>query len=499
MELQFQSDSCRCLKTLTREVRDAELTQEVRLSDGMPDIGRVLASWGQVILRSKEWQGDLVTVTGGVMVWILYAPEDGTSPRCVDAWVPFQLKWELPDAEKEGPIRVYPLLRFVDSRNVSARKIMIRAGIAAMGEALSPMQTQIYNPIELPEDINLLKNTYPVRIAKEAGEKTFLLDEDIQIPAGFPQPERLLAYTILPQLFEKRVAGDKVILRGSGKVWVAYRCTEGKIHTVDLEIPLAQYAQLEDTYGNDAQAEILMGITSLELLHNEGQQVRVKCGMVTQYLVTDRFLAEVTEDAYSARRDVELHTEELELPAVLEQRTETMQTNQQFPGIDGDMVAVSFLPDFPRQSRTGDSVAVDISGQFQILYYTSDGSLQGTSARWEGAMQLLADPDCRMSTTVQPIGNVQVSAGPDGISLNGQVKLEMYTQAQTRIPMITGLDAGQQNEPDPNRPSLILCRSDGDSLWNIAKRCGSTVDEILRVNHLNEQPQTDQMLLIPIS
>ena len=128
MGLQFQSTTCQCLKAASREVRNAELTQEVRLRDGMPDIGRVLTSWGQVVLRSKEWQGNLVTVTGGIMVWILYAPEDGTPPRCIDAWVPFQLKWELEESGGEGPIRVYPLLRFVDSRGIAARKLMVRAG-----------------------------------------------------------------------------------------------------------------------------------------------------------------------------------------------------------------------------------------------------------------------------------------------------------------------------------------------------------------------------------
>ena len=148
MELQFRSNTCRYLLPAVREVRNTEMTQEVRLTDGMPDIGRVLASWGQVVLRSKEWQQDQIMVSGGVMVWILYAPEDGTQPRCMDAWIPFQLKWDLDEERRDGPIRVSPLLRFVDSRSVSARKMMVRAGVAAMGEALSPMEAEIYEPVD---------------------------------------------------------------------------------------------------------------------------------------------------------------------------------------------------------------------------------------------------------------------------------------------------------------------------------------------------------------
>lgn len=498
MELQFSSNTCRCLTAATREVRSTELTQEVRLSDGMPDIGRVLASWGQVVLRSKEWQGDLVTVSGGIMVWILYAPEDSTEARSIDTWIPFQLKWELENMPREGVVRVSPLLRYVDSRGVSARKMMIRAGVAALGEAMSPMEAEVFQPGELPEDIQILRNTYPIRLPMEAGEKTFLLDEDLTLPAGAPEMERLLAYTMTPQLQEKRMAGDKVILRGVGSLRIVYRCPEGNVRTANLEIPISQYAQLEGAYGTDAQADVMMGLTSLELIPNEGAQLRLKCGMVAQYLIMDRYLAEVTEDAYSPRRDVALQMQALELPAMLEQRQEMMTAQQLLPGVTGDVVDVTFLPDFPRQSRAADTVMLDLPGQFQVLYCAPDGSLQGATARWEGSMQIPADPDSRMSFLVQPQSS-GASRGAEELNLSGSFTLQMQTCAQQGMPMVTGLDIGQERENDPTRPSLILCRPDGESLWEMAKRCGSTVADIRRANHLSEQPQENRMLLVPIN
>ena len=499
MGLQFQSTTCQCLKAASREVRNAELTQEVRLRDGMPDIGRVLTSWGQVVLRSKEWQGNLVTVTGGIMVWILYAPEDGTPPRCIDAWVPFQLKWELEESGGEGPIRVYPLLRFVDSRGIAARKLMVRAGVAAMGEMLSPVETHIFYPEDLPPDIQVLKNTYPIRLLKEAAEKTFLLDEDIQMPAGSAPLERLLAYTILPQIQEKRVADDKIIFRGSGKLRVIYRCEEGKVHAVDLEMPFSQFAQLEQSYGTDAQVDTMLGVTSLELLENEGSQLRIKCGLVAQYLVTDRYLVEVIEDAYSPRRSVELNMEELELPSVLECRTEMLQLQQMIPGLDGEMVDAVLLPDFPRQSRSEDRVKLDIPGQFQLLYYGQDGCLQGCNARWEREMQMMADDESKLSFLPQTYGMVQMVKGSDDTMLNGQLMMEMQVQKQTAIPMVTDLEVGPVEEPNPDRPSLVICRRGEESIWRIAKRYGSTVAEIERVNNMDKQINAEAMLLIPVS
>ncbi len=78
MEMAFQKTAFPCMTCAVREVQNAEQTQELRLPDGMPDIGKVLCAWGQVILRSKEWRSDSVLVSGGMLMWVLYLPEDGS-------------------------------------------------------------------------------------------------------------------------------------------------------------------------------------------------------------------------------------------------------------------------------------------------------------------------------------------------------------------------------------------------------------------------------------
>ena len=92
MQQQFEKRGITCLQTVKREPQTQEQTQELRISDGMPDIGGIIGAWGQVILRSKEWQADGMTINGGTMVWVQYMPEDGGAPQCVESWLPFQMR-----------------------------------------------------------------------------------------------------------------------------------------------------------------------------------------------------------------------------------------------------------------------------------------------------------------------------------------------------------------------------------------------------------------------
>ena len=77
--------------------------------------------------------------------------------------------------------------------------------------------------------------------------------------------------------------------------------------------------------------------------------------------------------------------------------------------------------------------------------------------------------------------------------------LDQETLANRGIPMLTGMEMGSEQEPDPKRPSLILRRAGENSLWELAKETGSTVDAICRANDITDDADLgQQMLLIPV-
>ena len=499
MELQFEKRLCRCLRPVTQEAHNQEGTQEIKLSDAMPDIGRVISTWGQVILRGKEWRGDSIALSGGVMAWVLYAPEDGTGPRILDIWIPFQMKWDLPEGTPEGEIRVNCLLRSLDARSTSPRKIMVRSGVAALAQALAPMEAETCVPGEIPEDVELLRNTYPVRLPREAGEKTFLLDEELTLPGSCPAPEKLLCYQLQPQVTDKKVMANKVVFRGNGNLHILYTSEEGKLFCWDFELPFSQFAELNGEYSADAKVEITLCVTSLDLELDDEGKLRLKAGIVVQYLVDDWEMLELTEDAYSPSRNVEVRHQSLELPAILESRGENIFGEQTIPGEANTVIDAQFYPDLPRQRKMETGLRLELPGLFQVLYYGDDGSLQSGTARWEGSHTIESDENCRLFLDVVPGTRPQVSPGGGTIGVKGEFQLNQVCMTGEGMPMVTALQLGDNLVPDPGRPSVILRRAGKERLWDIAKGSGSTVAAIRMANGLKEEPAEDQMLLIPVS
>ena len=477
MQLQFNKTTLRCLGNALQEVQNAEVTQEHRLSDGMPDIGRVLTTWGQVIIRGKQWQGNTVEVTGGVMLWALYAPENGTEPRSVESWIPFQMRWDLPGVQAEGPMRVVPFLRFADSRSLAARKLMLRAGIAVTVEAMYPMEVEVSVPGEMPEDVQLLQNTYPVRLAAEGGEKTFQIDEDLELTHSGDSVEKLLCLTAKPEVTEKKFLSDKIAFKGNLQLHLVYRNEVGQVQSRNCGMPFSQLVPLDQTYDPDAQVDIQMATTSLESSLEDQGKIRVKCGVVAQYLVTRRHLLNPVQDAYSPNREVQMETKILEVPVILD-------------GV--------FLPDFPRENLVGTNGELALSGVYQILLRDEQDVLQGTSVRWEGKMPVAVDADCHLRVVPGSIGNMQAIPSVDGLTVNCSLQLSMRTDTMDLLPMVTALELGPVQAPDPARPSVILRCGGGMDLWTIAKNSGSTVSAIRLANGIEDDIAQDRYLLIPV-
>ncbi|MBO7251444.1 MAG: DUF3794 domain-containing protein [Oscillospiraceae bacterium] len=498
MEMQFDKIPVAHLQKLTGQLRSQEQTQEVRLPDGMPDIGHVLGSWGQVIVRGKEWNGDHMAVACGVMVWVLYTPEDGEGVRSVDAWLPFSFKWDLPDTRHDGKILISCWLKHVDARSTSARKLMVRANLEALGEAWQPGNGELPVAEELPDDVYLLKNTYPVMLPREAGEKAFVLEEQVTLPTNFPKPEKLMYYSLQPEIAEQKMMAGKLVFRGNGLLHILYRGQDGKLYTYDCDLPFSQYAELEGEYDQDASASLYPCVTSLDVMPGEDGTLQLKAGLLGQYLLSDRTMLTVPEDVYSPYRPVQPATEQLVLPTVLDRTVQTLHGEQTLQADVAQLVDVVFNSAYEQPERTDAGFAMPVSGRFQILYYDPEGMLCSASAPWEEIWELDAAHDSIPDARTYPMGRPQAVTGAGSVTLRADVQTDAVTWAGQGICAVSGMEMGEPVKPDPNRPSLILCRKGNRSLWDVAKATGSTVEKIMQANGLDTEADDNAVLLIPV-
>ena len=97
-----------------------------------------------------------------------------------------------------------------------------------------------------------------------------------------------------------------------------------------------------------------------------------------------------------------------------------------------------------------------------------------------------------------PTGKPQAVCGAGNVILRADIAVDATTFSGQGIAMLTGIQAEEEVKPDPNRPSLILCRKGEKRLWDVAKETGSTVESIMQANRLDAEPESNKILLIPV-
>lgn len=498
MKLQWRSTQLDCLAPVVQNVQQRELTQELKLPEEMPDVGRVLGAWGQGIVRSKQWQSDSVSCSGGVMVWVLYAPEEDPVPRVLDGWVPFQMSWPLPEGTAEGQLRIGCSLRFADARSVSPRKLMLRLGVAASAEAYAPMTAEIYQPEEAIPGVELLENTYPMTLIREAGEKTFLLDEEISLPEGASVPKSLFYHTFHPRITDKKVLSQKVVFRGAGNLHVLGLGEDGRLESWDLPLSFSQFAQLEGEHGTEAQADLCLCLTSCELEEVGEGKLHLKCGLVAQYRISDRIPVTLVEDAYCPGRDMEIFWQTLAVPVLLDSKQQTLPLDQTLATPMEQVVDVCCRVEPVDVERENDQAQALFSGSVQLLGYGSDGSLETATGQWKKEQVLSSDENTRLFPGLPEATELTAQPGPGGVEVKGELPVTWTASALEQLPQVAGLELGEEKTAGADGPSLILRRAGGERLWDIAKKTGSTVAAIRRATGLEGEPAPDQMLLIPV-
>lgn len=485
MELGFEKMQLPYLRQLLSQTKEMELTQEVKLPEQLPDVRDILAAWGQVLIRSKEWRSNSIGINGGVLCWVMYVPEGEDMPRTVDAWLPFQMLLDIPESSDDGQIWVDPALKLVDARVTGAGRIMARACVNLQVKAAVPDNAQLYKLPLMEPDIQLLQKNVSLQLPCEAGEKSFVMDEEFSLE-GDPA-EKLLYYTLQPVITEQKVMAGKLVFRGTAWIHGLYQ-TESGPQKFSVEIPFAQYVQLNMDYEPDAVAWVCPAVTGLEMDLTGENRVHMKAGIIGQYVIFESKQIPVVEDAYSTERNLVMQTHQLSLPNLV--KTQKQPVFADFVSADDGMwIDGMFYADHPQMQRNSEDVQLDLRGRYQLLFRDDNGQVQGRAGKWEHTQKQAGEDGIPSDMRLYAVSAAQ----PSGMEL----EWELMTLEEMPIQTVSGLCLSEPEKSYEERPSLILRRKGGDSLWNIAKAAGSTVEKIMEANGLDGEPPADKMLLIP--
>ncbi len=502
--MEFERDTIINYETVAEVTLCQEETLESIVPDACPDILRIVDVCGQATLSGKQAREGVAQVTGMVRVAILYQPEGGGGLRRMEAGLPFTCQAEAPGLTERGTVLASPRLRCAEARALNPRKVLLRVDLAVDVTACQPVERPICSGVTGPDEEGLCQRQFQGEHYQLCAvqEKPFTFSDQVRLQGTGESPV-LLAVRAQPVCTESKLIGSKLIFKGMVELYLLLQEAGGTISASHESMPFSQIIEAAGAgEEGDCQVEVEVASVQCDQMPGDGRELDVTLELLAQARVYSRRPVTLLQDLYSTANLMEVERENQPLCSLTEQSVrpqavrELLETGEMVRSVVDARLSLGQV----RQSREGAELVLTVEACITVLYLDENELVQCIRRSIPVTCRLECPEGAKCSCFCACPGEVFAAPAAGGVEVRFTVEFHCLTTETTNLPAVTGARMGEaRGAGEGQRPSVVLrMPSPGEELWDIAKAHGTTMEQILQANELEEDAlPMGRMLLIP--
>lgn len=494
MDLELQRVTLEGYRPIYHTAFTQEETLESIVPDALPDVSRIVAAWGRACLKDSEAGEGMLRLTGAAQVTVLYIPEGEDLPRSLEVTIPFQCSRDDPRLRTGCPVAAEVTLASADARTLNPRKLLTRCQLSMWASAYEEGAQEIATGAA---GEGLEKRLVPWKFWRipEVREKTFAFSDVLRPPASKPEIEELLNARVDLGAVDAKFIGKKLVLKGDVELTALYRSGD-QLAAARFELPYSQIVDMGEA-PEDAEPEVFVALKSADCRLGDGE-LEVSVEALVRAVLWACQPVSVLEDAYGVGVCVDVERAPVTL-CTLAERTARREMGRKLceSGVPAKQVldcaaAVSALLSAPVEGGMEYTAQVEAT----VLYLSEDDALCASQVTIpvSGRVELPrgAECACRCRTVGEPTA-VPVTGG---IEVRCEVEFAFNVVGAEQVWAVSELREGTA-PAGVQRPSVVIRRiGAGETLWDVAKACGSAVADIRAANDLPDQEGAEGLLLL---
>jgi LysM repeat protein len=513
MDIYLNKEKLNYVKSVLSTSLNHEETMEMIVPDALPDILRIVDTDATVFLRSKSTDIGRVSISGIAVTTVIYCPDGEPGVRKLELEIPFTATANESDISQNTKVTANISVASADASMINPRKIIARVDLQSELNCYNDAELVISSGLEDDSDagIELLTDSSDIFTTTGIREKTFVISDELTIPATNPPIGEILKYRVAITPDDTKVVGSKLILRGTTHVSLLYNPQGGaagnEMSKADFTTEFSQIIELDGALGDSSFGIILMLTNAYfdaeQSPHNpDGRVLIMEIHAVAQCVTSEKKKISYISDMYSTKFMLEQVTTDYlfdsknmsKTGAVFHGVMETPTPVSRILALNVHPGAVAALPQM-------NAMTLRAPLSVNAIYVSDDGRVLSSMRQYD------------VETTIETLQNIKYSAnaacGKDvygvavgnGIELRIPVDITIIESSQKQIKSLSGLSYDETAPADNTKsPSLVVYRmAKGDTLWKLAKKHNSTSKLILNANGLEKEENVGagQLLIIP--
>lgn len=505
MELEFERDTIVNYDTVAQATLCQEETLESIVPDACPDILRIVDVCGQATLSGKQAREGLAQVTGMVRAVILYQPEGAAGLRRMEVGLPFTCQAEAPGLTERGMVLASPRLRCAEARALNPRKVLLRVDLAVDVTACQPVERSICCGVANAQEGAVCQRQFQGEHYQLScvQEKPFTFSDQLRLPSNGGEPPQILSVRAEPVCSESKLIGSKLIFKGAVEVYLLLQEPGGTLTTSHESIPFSQIMEVAGAEEDgDCRVEVEVTGFQWEADSSDGRELELTLELLAQAQVRGRRSLTLLQDLYSTAYQMDTECQLQTLCRLWEQSVrpqavrELLETGEMVRSVVDARLSLGKV----EQSREGDELVLTTDAWLSVLYLDENELPQCVRRSIPVSCRLDCPENARCMCRCTCPGEVFAAPAAGGVEVRFTVEFSCLATVSDGVPTVTSASFGEARSwGGGERPSVVLrLAAPGEGLWDIAKAYGTTTEQILQANELEEEDlPLGRMLLIP--
>lgn len=472
---------------------EAEIEGDVIIPDIKPDILNAINSNGTVCVYKKEVMDGKIRLDGSINLYIMYMPDsENDSVRSLNTSLDFTQIIDIDEARENMTMQDDIKISSIECKILNGRKININVNYKINIKLYSNDNIEIINELEDIPDIQMLNSKLEVNSLIGIGTTKVYAKENVSID-NIDEIAEIMKVELRLINKDIKISYNKVLAKADLDVKIMYLTEDNRINTAQSQIPVMGFVDIPNV-SEENICDIDYSLKNLLVKPNtaETHGIYVEAQIELMCASYERKEINIIQDLYSPSRNVEFNQKRIN--AMTEKQNIQNEVNiseqVQIPEMIGHrLIDVEINPRVNTANILNDKIAYDGSLELKFMYET-----EGTSSIEIKVIELPLNTniDAKGISKKSTINtNISVSSQDFIIGQNGTIdckinlNFEVNVSKTTEINIIEGLNVEEDTNTN-NYSMTIYFVKQGDTLWKIAKKFKSTVEDIAEVNEIED-------------
>ncbi|MBR6531219.1 MAG: DUF3794 domain-containing protein [Clostridia bacterium] len=509
MSIELTSRSIGLAETFFDNYVEQGVDCDISLPDYCPDIMRILRCTLHSCVTNSKIIGDRATADGNVKIRIVYADEKNNI-FCYEQDYPFSKYAELNSAYDGAVLTCKAKTEYVNCRAVSKRRADVHGVVSLHFTVRSGRQGSLVTDA-CGDGIQLKKKGLDIDDVAAVVSKTFEVSqvEDVgQVNCGIG---KILDVYSAPVLNEAKLIKGKILLKGELAVRVVYCSDSGNNEACALccNLPFNEIIEAP-TVTDDCCVDVRLAVNNITAepkTDNDGDYRYMNidsevCALVTAY---SKQSVKVITDAYSTETDIDAKYRPMEFNCVTQCFRDTAMCKESLDVSSFRPQKVYAFTVAPVQTKCrfdGDKMIINGKIPVSLVVIDSEGVpvLCEREAVFEYSRTMEGDSDYFCNPQLSLAGCSCDLMGDGKADFKAEICISAVVFKTLREKVLVGLETVEGSGKKIKKPALVIYFCQGnESVWDIARRYNTTVEEIMQENELSvDYLENKTMLMIPV-